>query len=123
MNNRGQTLTIFIILIPVLFMLLGVIIDISYATYEKRNVENNIKYTVRTSFSKNLDEQQTIELIKKNIKNIEDYKVYHDNDALYVYIKTKVNGIFSNLFSNPIKNIEVTYKGTFDGDNIIVERG
>ena len=46
MNNRGQTLTIFIILIPVLFMLLGVIIDISYATYEKRNVENNIKYSI-----------------------------------------------------------------------------
>lgn len=123
MNNRGQTLTIFIILIPVLFMLLGVIIDISYATYEKRNVENNIKYTIRTSFSKNLDEEQTSELIKKNIENIEDYKVYHDNDVLYVYIKTKVNGIFSNLFSNPIKNIEVTYKGVFDGDNIIVERG
>lgn len=123
MNNRGQTLTIFIILIPVLFMLLGVIIDISYATYEKRNVENNIKYTIRTSFSKNLDEKQISKLIKKNIENIEEYKVYYNNDALYVYVKTKVNGIFDNLFSNPIKNIEVTYKGVFDGDNIIVERG
>ena len=62
MNNRGQALVVFIIMIPIFFMLLGVVIDISYASYEKRKIENNIKYVARTSFDKRLDEEKIEDL-------------------------------------------------------------
>lgn len=123
MNNKGQALVVFIIMIPIFFMLLGVVIDISYASYEKRKIENNIKYIARTSFDKRLDEKKIEDLILTNLDDVKEYKVYYDNNSLNIYIKTKVNGVFSNLFNNPIKNIEVNYKAYFDGDNVIVERG
>lgn len=123
MNNRGQALVVFIIMIPIFFMLLGVVIDISYASYEKRKIENNIKYVARTSFDKRLDEEKIEDLILTNLDDVKEYKVYYDNNSLNIYVKTKVNGVFSNLFNNPIKNIEVNYKAYFDGDNVIVERG
>lgn len=123
MNNKGQALVVFIIMIPIFFMLLGVVIDISYASYEKRKIENNIKYIARTSFDKRLDEKKIEDLILTNLDDVKEYRVYYDNNSLNIYIKTKVNGVFSNLFNNPIKNIEVNYKAYFDGDNVIVERG
>ncbi len=123
MNNRGQALVVFIIMIPIFFMLLGVVIDISYASYEKRKIENNIKYVARTSFDKRLDEEKIEDLILTNLDDVKEYKVYYDNNSLNIYVKAKVNGVFSNLFNNPIKNIEVNYKAYFDGDNVIVERG
>lgn len=123
MNNRGQALVVFIIMIPIFFMLLGVVIDISYASYEKRKIENNIKYVTRTSFDKRLDEEKIEDLILTNLDDVKEYKVYYDNNSLNIYVKAKVNGVFSNLFNNPIKNIEVNYKAYFDGDNVIVERG
>lgn len=123
MNNRGQALVVFIIMIPIFFMLLGVVIDISYASYEKRKIENNIKYVVRTSFDKRLDEEKIEDLILTNLDDVKEYKVYYDSNSLNIYVKAKVNGVFSNLFNNPIKNIEVNYKAYFDGDNVIVERG
>lgn len=123
MNNRGQALVVFIIMIPIFFMLLGVVIDITYASYEKRKIENNIKYVARTSFDKRLDEEKIEDLILTNLDDVKEYKVYYDNNSLNIYVKAKVNGVFSNLFNNPIKNIEVNYKAYFDGDNVIVERG
>lgn len=123
MNNRGQALVVFIIMMPIFFMLLGVVIDISYASYEKRKIENNIKYVARTSFDKRLDEEKIEDLILTNLDDVKEYKVYYDNNSLNIYVKAKVNGVFSNLFNNPIKNIEVNYKAYFDGDNVIVERG
>lgn len=123
MNNKGQTLVAFIILIPLLFMIMGLIIDVSYASYEKRKIVNNLKYTIRTSLEKNLNEEDIKSLLYKNIDNIEDSKIVYEDGVLSIYISTSVDGVFKNLFNNSIKEIKVTYKGYLKGESIVIERG
>ena len=123
MNNKGQVLVVFIILIPILFMLIGIIFDVCYAAYEKGKIENNLKYILKTSLENDLSEYEIEELIDKNIDNIENYNISFDNNALSIYIDANVDGVFRNLFDNPIEKISVLYKGYVSNDKIVIERG
>lgn len=122
MNSKGQTLVSFIILIPILFMLLGLIVDVSYASYQKRKIENNLKYTVRVSLEKNLDEDEIKKLLYTNIGSLNDYKISYEDGVLSIYISKSVDGVFKNLFNNSIKEINVIYKGYLEDENIVIER-
>ena len=123
MNNKGQVLVVFIILIPILFMLIGIIFDVCYASYEKGKIENNLEYILKTSLENNLSESEIEDLLDKNIDNIENYNISFDNNVLTIYIDANVDGVFKNLFDNPIEKISVLYKGYVSNDKIVIERG
>ena len=42
MNNKGQTLVIFVIILPILLIMLTLIVDLGFMYIEKRNIENNV---------------------------------------------------------------------------------
>ena len=123
MNNKGQVLVVFIILIPILFMLIGIIFDVCYASYEKGMIENDLEYILKTSLENNLSESEIEDLLDKNIDNIENYNISFDNNVLSIYIDANVAGVFKNLFDNPIEKISVSYRGYISDDKIVIERG
>lgn len=123
MNNKGQVLVVFIILIPILFMLIGIIFDVCYASYEKGKIENDLEYILKTSLENNLSESEIEDLLDKNIDNIENYNISFDNNVLSIYIDANVDGVFKNLFDNPIEKISVSYRGYISDDKIVIERG
>ena len=46
LNNKGQTLVAFIILIPVLIMIFTLVVDLGLLSIEKRKIDNEIKSTI-----------------------------------------------------------------------------
>ena len=74
MNNKGQTLVIFVIILPILLMMLTLIIDLGFLYIEKRNISNNVydsvEYYLENITDKDIKEK-TEKLLKKNIKDIE----------------------------------------------------
>lgn len=127
MNNKGQSLVAFIVLLPVLFMLAGIIIDISTSYVKKKEVVSSVKNSIEYSFKSDLDnyktEQVMFKILSSNIDDIESYNITINEDDVYVYVKTNINGVFSNLFKNPTNNIEVKYKGYMKDGKVIIERG
>ena len=127
MNNKGQSLVAFIVLLPVLFMLAGIIIDISTSYVKKKEVVSSVKNSIEYSFKSELDnyktEQVMFKILSSNIDDIESYNITINEDDVYVYVKTNINGVFSNLFKNPTNNIEVKYKGYMKDGKVIIERG
>lgn len=125
LNNKGQTLVMFIILLPILLMVFALIIDLGLLGIEKRKIENEVKSTI-TYGLKNIEEKDLeLKLKKLLIKNIDDLEDKNINIKIKIinnYISITVNKKYKPVF-NIIKNnydITVTYKGNISNDRISI---
>ena len=123
MNNKGQTLVIFVLLIPVLLILFAITVDLGLLLNETNKVKQNIieaiDYGLNTDSSNK--EVEMYDLLKKNISN-NNITISINNE-----IKVTVIGEYKSLFSGLLKNkykYNYTYKGyNKDGSNIIKKEG
>ena len=99
MNNKGQTLVLFIALLPFIFILLVLVFDLSYISIEKSKING---LTESSSLSmKNSSYEEVEKIIKKNDKDI---KVSFDNDILC--LEKKSNVIFGSIIGKKNYNIK-----------------
>ena len=114
MNNKGQVLVIFVIILPIFLILLTLLIDLGLMSIEKRKIENNtydaILYYLENKDDKNIEEK-TKKLLKENINDI-DIEI---NDLLD-YIEIKVKKQYKNILND---EIIVIYKGIKEDNRII----
>ena len=57
MNNKGQTLVVFVLFLPVLVIVITMIINKSNMYYDKRNMENIAKEAINYGLS-NIEDQK-----------------------------------------------------------------
>ena len=87
MNNKGQVLVIFVILLPILLMILGFVVDLGLLSIEKRKISNNTYDAVEYYLESN-DKDKTINLLNDNLDGV-DIKINDSED--YVEITVKKN--------------------------------
>lgn len=120
MNNKGQTLVIFVIILPILLVMLTLVIDLGFMYIEKRNIENNVYDSVKY-YLNNINEEdinnKINKLLNKNIKDIDEL-IINDEES-YVEIKLSKNrkSIYSIITNNT--EISVNYKGYKESKRII----
>ena len=120
MNNKGQTLVIFVIILPVLLMVFTLIVDLGFLYIEKRNIDDNVydsaEYYLDNITDENI-ENKVNKLLNKNIKDIDDI-VINETDE---YVEIKVSKTRKSLFSIITKDnkINITYKGIKESKKII----
>ncbi len=121
LNNSGQSLVAFIILLPVIFVLITGIWEISNISYQNNKIEEEIKYVLRYGL-KHLEEENIEEKLKtlldKNIEGTKEINIEPDK----IIIKTSYN--YKNIYSKYIKPIKIskTYIGKKENDKIIIEK-
>lgn len=120
LNNKGQVLVTFILLLTFLFTLAAIMIDLGVAGYNKRNIESSIKETLEYGI-KNIDKdpselkEKLDKLLVKNIKNIGYKKVTINNDNIKIRVSTSIDGAFSNVINLNIYELDITYTAYADG--------
>jgi len=120
MNNKGQTLVIFVIILPILLIMLTLIIDLGFMYIEKRNIENNV-YDSTKYYLDNINEEdidiKVNKLLNKNIKDID--KLIINDESNYVEIKvSKIRKSIYSIITNDTE-ISVKYKGYKEDKRII----
>ena len=120
MNNKGQTLILFVIMLPILLIILTLVIDLGFLYIEKRNISNNVKDSIKYYLDNEYDLDialKTERLLNENIEDIE--KIIINNQASYVEITVIKNkkGLYSNILKN--YKIEITYKGYKNDKKVI----
>ena len=107
LNNRGQSLVMFVIILPILLLIFILVMDIGNIVVAKQKL-NNINEIVLDYGLDNLDNNDISnklqELIKLNDREIDETRVYIENDKIYVELNDKVNGIFSRFVNISIFN-------------------
>ena len=121
MNNKGQSLIAFILLLPVIFVLTTGIWELGNIAYINSKTEEEItsiiKYGLKHIEEENIEEKINT-LLDKNIEATKQVTIEENK----IIIKIKYN--YQNLYSKYIKPIEIekTYIGKKENDKIIIEK-
>lgn len=121
MNNKGQTLAIFIIILPVILLLVCITIDLGHLYLEKKEMQNTIKEIINNELKNEPDKQRIINLINKNLENTKLEKIEVSSNMIIISITKQYKGLFPNILKNN-KTINITYKGYKIDNNITIKK-
>ena len=114
LNNKGQSLILFVIILPVILLILVFVIDIGKAISLKYEL-NNISDIVLNYGLDHLDEDNLVdnleELVKINKNDIDNTKIEIIDNKIYLELKEKYKGMFSSLIDISIFDIKTSYVG------------
>ena len=123
MNNKGQSLATFIIILPIIVLLLVLVLDYGLMSVEKRNITSDIKTSIKYGLN-NLENSNNSNDIKELIyKNIDQNKIKKldidiTNNSVSIDIIVKYDSIFK-IINNEIK---LSYIGTIENNKIEVKK-
>ena len=114
MNNKGQVLVVFVIVIPLIILLLMYVADYGMLQYKKVSAEREIKYIMKDSLKNNYTSDTITDLVRKNIDDLNDLNVNITSSVLSISLSIKYDGIMFNR--NQIININ--YNGNYSTKEI-----
>ena len=123
LNNKGQSLVMFILILPVIILVLVLVVDVGNAIYIKNKLDNVnylvMDYALDNKNSSNLSEE-VITLVNKNMDGISFINIDNESDYIYISVTKKISGIISDkvIVSEAISK----YKGYIKEDKKIIER-
>ena len=121
MNNKGQSLVTFILLLPIIFLLIAVTTDLGYLELDKQKYQNEIKSTIK--YGLNHIDDENIKAKMENLLQTNGTKEIEVNDkTIRITIKDKHKSIFNNIFKNEY-DINITYNGYIENNKKIITKG
>lgn len=124
LNNRGQSLVMFVIIIPIFLLIITLVYDVGNAIYEKNRIENVVYMTIDYGLD-NVDKvskNDLTELIMENINNIKYISVDIDDKKIDIKVTKDVKGIVGKIFKFNLITIETHYVGNIVDGKSSIER-
>lgn len=126
LNERGQSLALFVIFLPVIMMIGTLVIDIGLANYNKHKLDEISKSVLDYGLN-NIDNDpysNMVDLIYQNDSDIDSYEIDMDldNRKIKLVIKKATKGVFGSIIGKEIYKEESSYVGYFKEENIVIER-
>ena len=117
LNNKGQVLVLFVILLPVLLLALFVVVEISNLSILKSKTTNTIREIISYGLNNNGDD------VSSQLNNLIDINIKYDSKEVFVTDNEIEVRIVQNekLFGRNIE-LKYNYKGTKE-DKIVIEEG
>lgn len=119
MNNKGQTLVTFLLILPFVILVIALVIEIGNLEVTKNKYENEIKDTINYGLKhKDVDASTLEALLNKNIDGNIDIKIY--NNHITISVQKEVEGLFSHLFEEKF-NLDLRFTGYLENNNVIIQ--
>lgn len=119
LNNKGQSLVLFVLIIPILIGIMAMVIDIGNVVYNRQDLDNINKIVLEEGLN-DINNPNVVneiqELAKLNNKDI-IFKVKFSDMEFYIESSYYVKGIFSNIFDTNGYLVKSIYKGYIDENN------
>lgn len=117
MNNKGQSLVFFVILLPFVFLLVTAIFDVGNLLIVQDKYEREIKDAI-TYGLKHIDEEGTLDKVRRLL----DYSILEEKNITILDKKIEVDTYkYFNIVG--IKNKrEFNYIGYIENDKVIINR-
>ena len=117
MNNKGQSLVIFIIIIPVIFIVFSFLYDYAYII----NSQNKYENVTRTILNSTLEEDKIVDLYRQNGYKVDDFKYKKENDKVYIQNSYKIKSVFGNIVNLKNYTVSINYVVINSNNGIIIE--
>ena len=109
-NNKGQSLVLFILIIPILIGIMVIVIDCGKVFLCKNRQENVLTLALEYGLT---EEKNTVieDILDKNFDDGE-HKVVWNGDKVSIVVHEKVNGVFSSLLGFSTFDVVSQYQGS-----------
>lgn len=130
MKNKGQTLVLFILILPIISILILLIINYGILNINKSKLENNIKYAIEYGLNLKLESIKN-SLTDTEIENKVRYILTQNIDYDTLDVKVASNNIFvsvstrNNLLTNILNfddKLSLSFYGIIKNNKIEIER-
>ena len=117
LNNKGQSLVMFICLLPILLLIVLAIVDVSRMVIEKNKL-NNINYIAISYYSSHKEDddvtERIISLVKRNDEDIINVRINKDKHT--IYLDKKIDSTMGKIIG--ISEYEIVSEYSFADDGI-----
>lgn len=127
LNNKGQSLFLFVIFIPIFLMICVFVVDIGFAKIEENKLNNISILSLNYGLSHIEDDpyDEMVNLINKNDSKIDNYSIDIDleNKKINIMLEKNIDSFFGGIINKDKYDILSNYTGYIDTDgNRKIER-
>ena len=108
MNNRGQSLIMFVLVLPLIVLLIAFIIDSSLVIVEKNKIDGIITSNMEEALEKEIKDEEKIKVSIKKNENM-DVLVSIVEDELRVIAKSNKQSVFGKLLNFNYYKLDFNY--------------
>lgn len=110
-NNKGQSIVVFVLIMPIIFLLIGILWEIGNqyvleSEYESE-IKNAITYGLKTNNKEDLENKLKI-MLDKNLEGNKEISI--SDDKIKIHVSKKSNSIFKKILKKEFE-INLTYIG------------
>ena len=125
LDNRGQSLVMFVVIVPLLLLVLAMVVDIGNLVNNKIEINSVNKLAISYGID-NIDkdniENEAKDIINKNYKDIDDIKISIQDEKISIDLKCYSKSIFGNIIGTKGYLIESSYKAYMDSGKKRIEK-
>lgn len=121
MNKRGQTLIIFVMLIPIILTMAALVIDVGLLYYKKNEYVGIVEESIKEYF-KDEDILSAKKTLTLNGVSLDDTEINVSDNKITVTLDTKVDSIFGKVIRINDYEIKVSRVGTKDKERVIISK-
>lgn len=123
-NNKGQSLVMFVLIIPIFLLILTLVYDVGNAIYEKDRLSNTNYLTIEYGLN-NIDtvtENDLKNLIEQNTSNLKYIYVTIEENQIEIKMEKDAKSIIGKMFNFNLLKIISHYKGKIINNQEEIER-
>lgn len=126
MNNKGQTLVLFVLLLPLLIIILSMVINYGMISLEKKKIDDSLNdivlYGIENKDKEEL-EKELNRLIVLNIEDIYSKEIKITENEIEISLEKELNGLFNVETNKQNYTYKVKCIGDISNKSIRMERG
>ena len=122
MNNHGQSLITFVLVLPLIALLIAFFVDSSLSIMEKNKLDGIITSNMEEALKKEIRDENKITSAIKNNSDM-DIMVNVIEDELRIIVKSKKQSVFAKLVKFSYYDLNFNYCGNYIDKKINKECG
>lgn len=119
MNNKGQSLVLFIMLLPIVIMAFALIFDSAIIIMENNKLKSVAKEGITYLIKDDKSEKVVEDIIKKNEKELIKLEISKDNGT--IHIVKHITSYFGKIIGYDYYELEVNLYGYISNGKLIIE--
>lgn len=115
MNNKGQALIFFVLILPLLLLLAAYIVDNTYIAYNTNKLNQINKLIVKDAVINKMTKEEIKEYVEKNDKDIKIDFMFVSSDKVELTLKKEIKSLFGSIIGKD--HYTLISKESFDYTN------
>ena len=120
-NNKGQSLVLFVLLLPVMLGIMALVIDCGNAMVLKSHVDHSVELVLEIALDKEMDDVEIGNLLKHNLDGV-NHKLIVSDKEIKIVSSTEYKGVFSRVFGFSFFPIKSEYVGSIQNGKVVIDK-